>query len=355
MIKKVLIGCGAVVASTALVLVGLEKRENKKKYGLIDLHLHLDGSLSIETVRQLADMQKVDLPEDDVELTELMVADKLCNSLDDYLKKFDFSLSLLQDEKAISTAVYNLCEELKKQKLLYAEIRFAPQLHQKNGLSQYEVVQAAVEGMKKSDFKANLILCCMRGDNNKEQNLETVEVAYEFLGDGVCAIDLAGSEKLYKTKDFEYIFLEAIKRDIPFTIHAGEADGVESISSALDFGASRIGHGVRAVESEKIMKRIVKSDVTLELCPTSNLDTRVYDILLDYPIRELMRAGVKVTINTDNMTVSRTSLDEEFERLINIFDISDKQLCDMQLNAVEASFADKKTKKILRKKILKAY
>lgn len=353
--RNIVIACGAVIASAALVLVGLNKFGKKKKYGLIDLHIHLDGSLSLDTVYQLADMQNIELPEDDAEIINKMVADKYCKDLNDYLEKFEFPLTLLQTEEAISTAVYNLCEELREQGLLYAEIRFAPQLHTKNGLSQYEIVQAAIEGLNKSSFNANLILCCMRGEDNRKENEETVRIAVKFHGNGVCGLDLAGAEALYPNDGYEYIFLEAIKNDLPFTIHAGEALGPESVSSALDMGAYRLGHGVRASESEEVMKRLAESGVALELCPTSNLDTNVYDMLLDYPLRDFIRTGVKITINTDNTTVSRTSIDEEFERLINIFELTDDQILKMQLDAVDASFADEKTKKHLTKKITKMF
>ena len=145
-----------------------------KEYALIDLHLHLDGSMSLASVRELAEMQAITLPESDEELQLLLQVDEDCKDLNEYLEKFDLTVSLLQTEEAISIAVYNLERELKELGLLYAEIRFAPQLHTENGLTQAEIVEAAIEGMNRCDFRSNLILCCMRGNTNHEQNLETV-------------------------------------------------------------------------------------------------------------------------------------------------------------------------------------
>lgn len=318
--------------------------------GLIDLHLHLDGSLSLESVKQLADMQNIEIGSD-FEVKKKLCVDEGCRDLNEYLEKFEFPLTLLQEKTAISQAVYNLLEELKEQGLLYAEVRFAPQLHLKKGLTQDEVVQAAIEGMNRSEMKANLILCCMRGDNNHDQNIETVNVAAKYKYKGVCAIDLAGAEALYKTKNFKDIFELAVKNDLVFTIHAGEADGPESVYSALDFGAKRIGHGVQSTNDCNLLKRLADNNITLELCPTSNLNTAIYSSIKEYPLRQLINAGINVTVNTDNMSVSNTTLQREIIILQKAFDLTDDEIIKLQKNAVAASFADEKTKQSLYKDI----
>ena len=194
-------------------------------YGLIDLHLHLDGSLSLESVRDLARMQNIQVEADDEQLLKLLQVGPDCKDLNEYLEKFAFPCSLLQKPEAITRSVENLRRELKEQGLLYAEIRFAPQLHLLQGLTQRQVVQAAVDGLKEEGVKANLILCCMRGDRNREENLETIRLTAEFLGKGVCAADLAGAEALFTTEMFVDIFALARELGIPYTIHAGEAAG----------------------------------------------------------------------------------------------------------------------------------
>lgn len=329
--------------------------ETEKNYGMIDLHLHLDGSLSVATVRELAEMQGIEVVQDDNELRKHLQVSDDCSDLNEYLEKFDFPCSLLQTSEAIAKSVYNLQEELKSQGLSYAEIRFAPQLHLLKGLTQTEVVEAAIEGLNASDFKANLILCCMRGDNNQQQNLETVRVAARYLGKGVCAIDLAGAEALYKTAEFEELFHLASELGVPFTIHAGEADGPDSVRDALRFGAKRIGHGVRSVADRELLCILKEEGITLELCPTSNLNTNIFPDLAHYPLPALLDADVKITINTDNITVSNVTLQGEWEKVVKEFSLKPDQIRTLRENAVEASFASEEIKQWLRSRIAQTF
>ena len=315
-----------------------------KQRGLIDLHLHLDGSLSLESVRELAAMQDISVPADDEELLEKLQVSPDCRDLNEYLEKFDFPCSLMQSEEAITKSVANLCGELAAQGLLYAEIRFAPQFHTSRGLSQAQVVQAAVAGLQGHGFRANLILCCMRGQGNHAENLETVEVAAHFLGKGVCAVDLAGAEALFPTADFEDLFRLAAQKGIPYTIHAGEASGPESVRTALSLGTKRLGHGVRSVEDPALVSRLTAEGITLELCPTSNLNTSIFEKLADYPLMELMDAGVRVTVNTDNMMVSGVTLESEMEKLAKTFPLTEAHFKALARNAANASFASREDK-----------
>ena len=315
-----------------------------KQRGLIDLHLHLDGSLSVASVRELAAMQDISVPADDRELLEKLQVGPDCRDLNEYLEKFDFPCSLMQTEAAITKAVSNLCTELAAQGLLYAEIRFAPQFHTGRGLTQAQVVQAAVAGLNPDIFRANLILCCMRGNGNHAENLETVEVASQFLGKGVCAVDLAGAEALFPTEDFEDLFRLAAQKGVPYTIHAGEADGCGSVRTALSFGTGRVGHGVRSMEEPALVRHLAAEGVTLELCPTSNLNTSIFEKLADYPLMELMSAGVRVTVNTDNMTVSGVTLESEMEKLAQTFPLTEAHFKALARNAANASFASREDK-----------
>lgn len=323
----------------------------EKNYGLIDLHLHLDGSLSLRTVRALAKIQGAEVPESDEALLEMLQVSDGCRDLNEYLEKFHFPCSLMQTEEAIALTVANLLEELKDQGLLYAEIRFAPQLHTLKGLTQTRVVAAAVEGLKKSDMKANLILCCMRGHDNQRENLQTLEVAAEFLGQGVCAVDLAGAEALFPTASFAELFAAAREKGLPMTIHAGEAAGPDSVWTALKFGTRRIGHGVRSLEDPALTEYLAKEGITLELCPTSNLNTNIFPDLRAYPLRQLMDAGIPVTINTDNMTVSGVSIRSEMERIIDTFSLTENEIKTLLHNAADASFASAELKVWLHREI----
>ena len=320
-------------------------KEQENRYGLVDLHLHLDGSLSVKTVRELAGMQGITVEDRDADLLRRLQVGPDCKDLNEYLEKFDFPCSLLQTKEAIALAVSNLLEELRAQGLIYAEIRFAPQLHVHRGLSQTEVVAAAVEGLSRSSLRANLILCCMRGGDNRTANLETVDVAAQYLNRGVCAVDLAGAEALFPTFGFEDVFDHAKALGVPCTIHAGEADGPVSVRTALDFGAARIGHGVRSVEDPELMAYLAKQGIALELCPTSNLNTNIFESIRQYPLPELLNAGVHVTINTDNITVSGVTLQSEWEKIIGTFSLSQDQILQILQNAVDASFAAPDDKK----------
>lgn len=314
---------------------------------LIDLHLHLDGSLSVASVRKLAAMQGIKIPKDDREILKQLKVDENCSSLEEYLQKFSYALSFLQTAEAIEESVYTLLEELKALGLVYTEVRFAPQLHKEKGLTQREVVQAAIRGRDRSSLAANLILCCMRGADTHKENMETVAVTGEYLHRGVCGVDLAGDEAHFPAELHKEEFRLAKELQIPITIHAGEADGPESIWQALKLGADRIGHGVRAMEDDHLLKELAERKIALELCPTSNLDTHVYERIEDYPIRRLLDAGICVTINSDDMAVSGTDVKKELDLMRRVFDLSEKEMFEIKKNAVRSSFADEETKRYI--------
>ena len=312
----------------------------------IDLHLHFDGSLSLSTVKKLAQMQGIELPCDNILWDMLTVRDG-CRDLGEYLTKFDFPLSLLQTKEAISEAMYMLCTELLAEGTVYAEIRFAPQLHLKNGLTQEQVVNAAIDGFERSRLMGGLILCCMRGENNYLQNCETVAVAEKLLGKKVLALDLAGNERAYPNGMFADIFAIAKEKGIPYTIHAGEAAGANSVITALEMGAQRIGHGVRSVEDMSVVKLLADKKTPIEICPTSNLNTAIFSDISQYPLRELISAGVVVTVNSDNRSVSNTTAKKEMQLLKNEFELTDEEFKQLLINSVNAAFCDTKAKKHL--------
>lgn len=321
----------------------------------IDLHLHFDGSLSIENARALALIEGIRIPEDDGELCAMLTVSSDCANLGEYLTKFDFPLSLLQSEKSIEQGMYTLCKELADEGCIYAEIRFAPQLHMRKGLSQSEVVSAAIRGFARSSLRGGLILCCMRGDTNGDLNEQTVLASMEFLGKGVLALDLAGNEAAYPTDDFISLFSMAEKNNIPFTIHAGEAASAESVLSAIKMGARRIGHGVRACESSEAMSALARLSIPLELCPTSNLQTAVFNDISEYPIRSFMEKGICVTVNSDNRSVSATTAQKELELICNSFGFCEAEKRALLENSARASFADDGIKQELLNIIAERY
>lgn len=314
---------------------------------MIELHVHLDGSLRPSTIWEMALEKDGEVPADSLQaLTALMKAPLPCNSLSEYLTRFDLPLKYLQSTKALERVTYELTEDLAKEGIQYAEIRFAPQHSIKEGLSQSEVTEAvmagAIRGMETyPSIKIGLLLCCMRGDDAKtfEKNKETLKTAEQYKDNGiVCGVDLAGAEEIYDTGLFHNLFWIADKYKLKRTIHAGEAAGPESIWKALDMGALRIGHGIAAVHDEILIKELVKKKTALEICITSNVQTKGIPSLKEHPIRKLYDAGVHVTLNTDNRTVSDTTLKNEIEQAKKTFGFTDSDINVMEQYAKDAAF-----------------
>lgn len=320
----------------------------------IELHLHLDGAITVDIAKKLAELQKIVLPgTTDEELEKVLTVPEDCNSLNDFLNCFGLPLTLMQTRKGISEAVRLVAENIKSQGVIYAEIRFAPQLHTRKGLTQEEVVLAALEGMKKSGLKSNLILCCMRGEGNEPDNEETLKVAKRYLvkDGGVVAVDLAGAEGVYPTSLYEGLFRKAAEMGIPFTIHAGEAGSADSVRSAIQYGASRIGHGVRIFEDPEVVEMIRLKEIPLEMCPTSNRITKAISDMSNYPLMDYLNKGIKVTVNTDDMGIENITLADEFEYLKESFGLTDEQEKVILKNSIEAAFTTDKVKGELKKEL----
>lgn len=312
---------------------------------MIELHLHLDGSLRPATVKELADEQGVKLPTQDLEeLTrEYLQVPKDCTDLVACLKRFDLPIRVLGTPQAIRRAAYELTEDLAAEQYEYAEIRFAPQYARFTGYSQEEFVKAARDGIREAlkkapSMKAALILCCMRGDDNEEENKETIRLAARYLDSGICAADLAGAESLFPTERFADVFALAKKLDIPYTIHAGEAAGPDSVRAALRMGPDRLGHGVRAIEDPELVRELAARKIALEVNYTSNVQTKSFATEDEHPFRRLYEAGVHVTVNTDNRTVSGITLAEEIRRIRRQFGFTAQEIDIMQEYAREAAF-----------------
>lgn len=322
---------------------------------MIDLHLHLDGSVDAQDMFRLAKMSKVELPAGKEDIRKLLAVEPDCRDLGEYLEKFDLPLQVLQTEECMEFAVYRLLERLRSQGLCRAEIRFAPQLHAQKGLGQEMAVHAAVSGLAQGirDFgmSAGLILCCMRGAGNRAENMETVAVAEKFLGRGVCAVDLAGNEAAYPTELFSDVFDRARERRVPAVIHAGEAAGAESVRKALELGAVRIGHGIHAMEDEELMARLKDRGISLEMCYSSNLQTRTVGSPREYPLSLFMERGISVTVNTDNMTVSDTDLRREYRLLQERFGLDGGDMRQLALNAAKGAFVTEGERAALEERI----
>jgi adenosine deaminase len=309
----------------------------------IELHVHLDGSVRISTLAELSGLSL-----EEAQLSS--VASMYCKDLNEYLTKFNLPISVMQTRENLIRISAELAEDLKNDGVIYAEVRFAPHLHLKNGLSLDEVIDAVLVGLRSVDIKINLILSMMRNESS-DSNIKIISLAKGYIGKGVVAIDLAGAEALYKTADFKELFSLARSLGIPYTIHAGEADDWSSVFSAIEFGAARIGHGVRAIENKHIVDLLKQKNILLEICPTSNIQTGIVKSISAHPINELYKMGVKISINTDNRTVSFIDLDKEYIKLSNSFKYDIKDFCLFNKMAIEASFLTKVDKEFLLNEI----
>jgi adenosine deaminase len=320
---------------------------DKKKLGelpKIELHCHLDGSLSRRFVTTLLGRE--------VKPSELC-ASRSCESLNEYLEKFDIPLEILKKQHALKAASYDLMQHAAEENVRYIEMRFDPITVSDVDFSADEAVEAAIEGMKEAEqdynIKGNIIICAMR-HFNLDLNRATLDLTEKYLGRGVCCLDLAGAEAVFPTSDFRELFYEARERKIPFIIHAGETGSVESVYSAVEFGAKRLGHGIAMKGDKVIQDKVFEKKIAVEMCPTSNFQTKAATEE-DYPIREFLDRGLLVTINTDNRTVSDTTLTDELELIQRDFNITDEELIQLQKNAIDVSFADEETKERIRKEL----
>ena len=308
--------------------------------GGIDIHLHLDGSVTAEDAIFLAERSSIELPAHSAEvLRGYLTAPKRCADLKEYLERFEIPLKLLERPENVAYATRSLVKRLAASGMRYAEIRFAPGLLTAGGASQREVAvtacQAFVAAKEEFGLEGGLIFCAMRaGALTPQENEETARLSAEFLGKGVVGIDLAGDEAKDFPSDHARVFAVAREAGVPITIHAGEAGGADKIRDALALGALRIGHGVRCVEDGNLVAELAERGIALETCYTSNLNTGACTERT-FPLRALMRRGVRVTLNTDNMTVSDTDLATEYASL----GITDEEKRLLLENAKKAAFA----------------
>lgn len=303
-----------------------------KKMPKVELHLHLDGAIRKSTLNEF---YKKDVT------SEIVAKDK-CLDLKEYLTKFSLPKAFLQTRENLERACLELSEDLENDGVIYAEVRFAPNLHT-SILSLEEVVETVIESLKKGHIKIGVILCMLRNDSF-DNNLKVIDIASKYLNKGVVAIDLAGDEKAFKTSLFENLFIKAQEKNIPFTIHAGEINQEDSIKVALDLKTKRLGHGIAVINYKDLLSRVVNDKILLEICPTSNVQTNIVDKYQNHPIKKLQEAGCLISINTDNRTVSNITLTEEYQKLALAFNFSLEDFCHFNINAINYSWLSQKEK-----------
>lgn len=329
----------------------------------IDLHVHLDGSLNLKLAYALAQERELIAPDCSFdEFREKIVVPSTNRSLEEFLAHFDLPIAILQDEEALVLCSRELVKTLAMQGVVYTEIRFAPQLHTTKGLTQHQVVKAVIKGIRIAmcehpQIRVGLILCMMtigEPSVNHEANLETVRTARDFKGKGVVAVDLAGAEGITPMEGYRDCFELAREYGIPYTIHAGESGPASSVKTALELGACRIGHGGHCTEDSQVMQEIIDRKIPLELCLTSNVQCRNQPSYSDHAMKLLYDKGAVTTINTDNMTMSETNLDLEYDKAVRYLGFSREDLIHMNLNSARAAFLDKDKKQELIQRLMLA-
>lgn len=323
----------------------------KYPFPKVDLHYHLDGSIVPETGWKIAQEPDVDLDLKDYdEYIRLTTVPPLCTDVFEYLAKFGPIVKLMQKKEHLTEITYTTIRRARDIGYFYLEIRFAPQLHLQKGLTQRDAVEAVLEGVRRAEkdfpeIRVGIILCCMiELYDNHEENMETVRLTEEYLGKGVVAVDLAGGEDSVPMSHYADLFVEYHKKGLPMTIHAGDNGIPQNVATAIDWGATRIGHGKHCWYDKEVMQKVIDNHATLEVCPTSNIQCRTEESYESHPLKNLYDAGVLVTVNTDNMSISNITIEDEYDHCLNEMGFKYNDLIRMNINSIRSSFMPEEEK-----------
>jgi adenosine deaminase len=316
-----------------------------------ELHVHLDGSLRTTTMVELAAERGVTLPTDDpAALYDYMVVDDARN-LEDYLERFHLTLALMQDAEGIERIAYELIEDHANENVRYVEVRFSPILNAQGELEAHQALEAVLAGLQRAeskfDVKTGVIVCALRSLDSSVST-DMAELAVAFADRGVCAFDVAGAEAGNPVRDHLEALRTAERAGLPITIHAGEGFGASSIRQAIeDGGAGRIGHGTRLLEDESLLAQVRDAGIPLEICITSNVQTRVAATHSEHPIRHYYEEGLAVCLCTDNRLMSGVTLTEEYEHARDELDFTWQQLVRVARMGFESAYAPSEVKEEL--------
>ena len=308
-----------------------------------DLHVHLDGSMRYGTIFDLAKKQKVSLPaKSQEELKKLVSCTEKTASLEEYLRGFSITLSVLQEEEALYRAAFELAEDAANENVRYMEVRYSPILHTEKGLRLSQISDAVIAGLRDAERKykirTGVIICGIR-NMDPAKSLKLSELAVAYKNKGVIGFDLAGAEFNHPAIHHKEAFDLALKNNLNLTIHAGEAFGPESISQAIHkCGTHRIGHGTRLMEDGDLLNYVNDHRIPLEICIKSNFHTKAVQSIKNHPIILYLDLGLRVTINTDNRMISDTNITDEFMIGINEFGLSYEEVKNIIINGYKSAF-----------------
>jgi adenosine deaminase len=307
-----------------------------------ELHCHLDGSVRPSTLLELGREYGVPMPEASADALAHHMYVRDARHLEDYLTRFDVTLAVMQSERALERISYELCEDAAADGVRYIEVRYAPILNQKWGLSLEAAVEAPLRGLARAEAEygivARVIICGLR-HLSPDISLELARLAVAFQGKGVVGFDLAGGEAAHPASVHRAAFLHAREHGMFCTCHAGEGAGPESVAEAVHVcGAQRIGHGTRLIEDPRLTDELAKSGIAIEACLTSNVQTRAVKDFASHPLRAYFERGMCVTLNTDNRLMSGTTLVAEYAHAANELHFSLDELCTLARNGFESAF-----------------
>ncbi len=318
----------------------------------IELHSHLDGSVNPKTIFELAKKHKISLPTDSFDsFTEYVKAPANCDSLKTYLKRFVLPIQIMQTKENLERIAYEYIINIDESNVKYVEVRFAPIYHITQNLTIDEVISSVLRGLKKgsleNSIRFNLIICAMR-NMSVEKNIDIFKASEKFLGYGVVGVDLAGNEADFPPIIQKKAFDLANNIGFKITVHAGETGNhLNIITSINELHATRIGHGVSSINDLETISLLKDKNITLEICPTSNIQTKAFKSYKEHPFKKLLDLNINISLNTDNMTVSDTTMNKEYEIMKNTFNLTNKEFINIYKMSVNASFAQVKTKKEL--------
>lgn len=307
-----------------------------------ELHCHLDGSLRPHTLIELGREYGIAMPawHPDALADFMMVRD--ARHLEDYLQRFAITLSVLQHADALERVSYELVEDAAREGVRYIEIRYAPVLNLRHGLSLGEAVEAPLRGIERAqrDFGtlARVIICGLR-HLSPEISFELAELAAAYRGRGVVGFDLAGAELGHPARAHAAAFDFARRHDLALTVHAGEGAGADSVREAVfDCYAERIGHATHLVDDEMLSEYVNDHRIALEICLTSNVQTHAVASYEEHPLRAYHDRGMNVVLNTDNRLMSGTTLTDEYLLAARHLDFTFEELAEIALNSFASAF-----------------
>lgn len=318
---------------------------NYNKIPKIDLHCHLDGSVRPQTLLELSLKKGIRGPETTLSkvLNEAKVPEN-CGSLVEYLQRFELPLAVMQNKDSLVRIANEFILDCHADGLKYVEVRFAPVLHLQESLSFEGAIEAVLEGLSmgrsQTGLPFGLIMCCMR-HMSPEETKEHVKRTIPYIGQGVVAADLAGDEAHFPPVLHRGAFELARSHDMNITVHAGETGIAENIRDSISLlYASRIGHGTSAYKIPALLDALIEKNITLEMCPTSNLHTKSVTAISQHPLKDYLDKGLSVTLNTDNRTVSDITATEELEKVHHALHLTEDDMKKLYINAANGAFVD---------------